>query len=803
MLLPNTTRAALLALLVVLAACAPAPSPTVPSGAAETPVAAPPSSPAAATATVAAPPQQAAPTLAAPAATASAATAPAVPPVATAGPAVLGPPTATPELPAPTISAEDGVDLGPVRTIGWGSSLLFEGAQRTAAVSPDGRLLAAPTSAGVVLAELPGLRHLRFQRIQGGVALAAFSHGGGLLALAGSTVEIRRVDDWSLVGSFLGGDALRFSPDDQLLAAVSHEPADSNERAERWTTAIVRLDGSEVVTLSGERGPVFSADSRLFATEADGLVRVYRSADGTLLGQIEGSTPAFSQDSTLALLSPDGTEVQLWPQTALEEGGEGVQTRSLPTGVQPQANTDGRALVFADNGQTLRAAVRQDSTGGFLVKQRSWRVADGQELRSEECFFCEIAYSRNGVFTIRHQHPNGLGPSVVSILRAANGQELSSHDTFLERELAYSPDKTLGVADLDLALQDGDVPFEVQLPGFSGIAYTPDAQTLIGVGADLTLWDVTSGALRGWFRPRESVWEGAPIPPMRWRIDGAVVSAEWSHIRPYPYWVAQAWNAQTGQPLWKIQTPDEGSSFLQGWAYASTGASAVVYDDRMEIRPSPGVTHTVQLSAPPRGLVFSLDGALLAFADDQGAVHVLRTVDGAQVSAGQSVPNPHGLSFSPDGALLAGFNAQGAVAFLRTADGSALSSIAAGDPQAGQLIGDNGMIIDGGGVRSVVFSQDNSLAGVLRNDHNVQIWRTDRREQLLTLPQAPVSLLTFTADSQITIVSDSDGATLYRMPDGVVLRRISGAVDGSTIGPRRRLLGLLRDGLAEQWGIAR
>ncbi|HEU4323097.1 MAG TPA: hypothetical protein VFS21_08080 [Roseiflexaceae bacterium] len=799
-MLLHITRAALLALLVALVGCAPtpAPNPTAPSGNAETPVVVPATNPAAATAVALLPSQQSAPTAAASAAATAAL------PVATVGPATLGAPTATPELPAPTISAEDGVDLGLVRTIGWGSSLMSEGAQRTAAVSPDGRLLAAPTSAGVVLAALPALSHLRFHRVQGGVSQVAFSHGGGLLALAGPTVEIRRVEDWSLIGSFLGGDVLRFSPSDQLLAAVSYEPADSNERPERWTTAIMRLDGSEVVTLSGERAPVFSADSRLFATEANGLVRVYRSADGVQLRQIEGSTPAFSQDNTLlALLSPDGTAVQLWPQTALEDGGEGQPARALPTGVQPQATAEGRALVFADGGQTLRAAVKQDANDGYLVKQRSWRVADGQQLRDEECRFCEISFSRNGVFAIRDQYPNGLGAIVVSILRAADGQELSSHDTFGEHELTYSPDKALGVADLDLALQDGDVPFVVELPGFDEIAYTPDAQTLIGVGADLTLWDVTSGALWAWFRPREYVWEGGPVPPMRWRIEGAVVSAEWFPTRPYPYWVAEAWNAQTGQPLWKIRTPDEGASFLQGWAYASSGASALVYDDRMEIRPSPGVTHTVQLSAPPRGLVFSPDGALLAFADDGGGVRVLRTVDGSPVSTGQSVSKPEGLSFSPDGTLLGAFDAQGTVALMRTADGSKLYDIAAGDPQAGQLIGDNGMIINGGGVRGVIFSPDNTLAGILRNDHTVRIWQIERNQQLLTLPQAPISRLTFTADSQIAIVSDSDGVTLYRLRDGVVLRRISGSVDGSSIGPRRRLLGLLRDGLVEQWGITR
>ncbi|GAB4108892.1 MAG: hypothetical protein OHK0022_61130 [Roseiflexaceae bacterium] len=104
-------------------------------------------------------------------------------------------------------------------------------------------------------------------------------------------------------------------------------------------------------------------------------------------------------------------------------------------------------------------------------------------------------------------------------------------------------------------------------------------------------------------------------------------------------------------------------------------------------------------------------------------------------------------------------------------------------------------------MRDLVFSPDNTLAGAVRNDHTVRIWRIGQPVALLNLAQAPVSRLTFTADSQLAIISDSDGAALYRLRDSALLRRISGSVDGSTIGPRRRLLGLLRDGLMEQWGI--
>jgi hypothetical protein len=43
--------------------------------------------------------------------------------------------------------------------------------------------------------------------------------------------------------------------------------------------------------------------------------------------------------------------------------------------------------------------------------------------------------------------------------------------------------------------------------------------------------------------------------------------------------------------------------------------------------------------------------------------------------------------------------------------------------------------------------------------------------------------------------------TFYRLSDGKLLHKLDVVAQGIAIGPRRRLLAILRDGQAELWGV--
>jgi hypothetical protein len=140
--------------------------------------------------------------------------------------------------------------------------------------------------------------------------------------------------------------------------------------------------------------------------------------------------------------------------------------------------------------------------------------------------------------------------------------------------------------------------------------------------------------------------------------------------------------------------------------------------------------------------------------------------------------------FSPDGTLLAVGDEAGAVRLLQVSDQ--------------QL---TGTLQVGAKVTSLTFSPDGSLLAVQREDGLVQIWHLGDAASLTTLAGAADDRLVITADNQLIITGGQGGVTFYRLHDGQLLYHLDGAVDDLAIGPRRRLLALLRGGQVQLWGV--
>lgn len=767
----SRTLLAALLVLALLAGCRPsAPAP------------APPASPAA---THSAPVPTRAPASAAPAATlvTTSVPAPSLAPspaaaLPTEGPATLGEPSPTPALPEPTISAQDGNDLALLRTIGWGASA-------TADVSPDHTLLAVATSAGVALIGLPELRHLRLYRIPGGASALRFSPGGGLLAVvAVSATELRRVADGSLVAS-IQGQAPLFSPDGQTLVTQQIVPGETNEAIQAPLTLLWRADGQPVTHLPDERPLAYSPDGTLLATQHDLRVVVRRSADGTSLRELEGVGAAFSPDGKwLALSSPDGADVQLWPAADLEH----ATKADLHLASEVDHGEGERDLAFSADSQTLTAAIgrNEPGTGLSMGALRVWRLADGTISMRRECQVCSQRLSRYGTFTIETDFPNGIGPVVTDIKRTADGQVLSSSDGYNPRELRYSADKTIGVADLDLALQEDGVPVAVELPGFTTFGYTPDAQTLVGAGPDLTLWDVTTGALRVWLRPRETMWEGGPFPPTRYRLLGRVVVAEWENLQPSSSILARAWDTQTGVELWRATTPENiGGGQVLAWAVSADGAIVLAHGSQARLFPRAGPPQVIAMTSTVSAVAFSPDGATLAMGDKSGMVQIMASPSAKNISSlhlGHPIVD---LTFSPDGKRLVATDGQSDLTLLPSLDGEGRANIQ--NQQA--LLG-------------VTFSPDGTLLGLHEQSRSSVVRHAGSGPEPVGVQGGfAAGALTFSYDNQLLLVAEQSGLAVYRLSDGALLRRLDGPAQLSAIGPRRRLIGLLRDGLVEQWGV--
>jgi hypothetical protein len=105
-----------------------------------------------------------------------------------------------------------------LRSIGYGRAI-------QAAVAPDATLLAVATSAGLAWLELPTLRHLRFDAVEGGVDQVAFSPDGQTVIINWAVdsndarSELRRVADGAVVTTLEGQAKPIFWPDGQVSSS--------------------------------------------------------------------------------------------------------------------------------------------------------------------------------------------------------------------------------------------------------------------------------------------------------------------------------------------------------------------------------------------------------------------------------------------------------------------------------------------------------------------------------------------------------------------------------------------------------
>lgn len=424
-----------------------------------------------------------------------------------------------------------------------------------------------------------------------------------------------------------------------------------------------------------------------------------------------------------------------------------------------------RRVAFSADGQTLLV------TRATELELQRRRVADGSLEGVEPASFGpypSTIVSPSGDLQANLAIPDSVPIPRVTITRVADGAIVYADDDTLT--MSFSPDSATAalvtfageVRLVDLA--SGAATAALALPAYWGVGFSPDAQTLVTTGRSVWLWDVVASTVRELPGAMGSAVDQDTLggrQRVRSSADGDVLTVEGE----YDYFEASlirgsAWRVAGDKltPAWQSAAGGSGIMNISTYVGAISPASDVTaYTDdgtSLGIYRAGQLLRSLRIAAGVGALAFSPDGALLAIGDRAGQVQLVAVADGAESQLGQAEGEVFGLVFSPDGALLG----------VRRAD-------------------DTIEVFQLGEAGPVARVQD----APAQEDHAKN---AAGRDQFL-----------FTADGELLIAWDFETVRFYRLSDGRLLHTLPEGAQGLAIGPRRRLLALLRDQRVELWGI--
>jgi WD40 repeat protein/serine/threonine protein kinase len=335
------------------------------------------------------------------------------------------------------------------------------------AFSPNGETLAAASGERVVLRNIVSGTVTSLSGHTHNVFSVAFSPDGKLLATGSQdeTIRLWDVNRGAEVAQAKVGDigAVRFSPDGKFLAAVGarypQKAAIVELRSVPDLTLHIDLAGCDR-TVTGE--PVyyhvaFSPDGRdLLTGGADGAVRIWDVADGTLRRQF----PGHIRQVTALALAPDG---HVLATAGEDENVKGViklwnaETGEPPT-VLARDDQEVKMLAFSPNGRLL-------VSGGDDRIIRVWDV-NTHELKN----------------TVR-----GHADTILTAAFSPSGTMLATG----------SYDETYKLWDVQIRQQS--LQLRANQKRVNCVAVSPDGRLIASGGEDRTvkLWHADSGALSG------------------------------------------------------------------------------------------------------------------------------------------------------------------------------------------------------------------------------------------------------------------------------------------------------------------
>jgi WD40 repeat protein len=526
----------------------------------------------------------------------------------------------------------------------------FEGKAHFAsavALSPNGKLIAAGGSGGVVLWDAASGKELFEQRGHTHEVLVAFALGGKVLVSVGkhdgnvccwevaSGKELRRwhgPEEWHARGI----SSLAISPDGKVLA-TGHTKV-----TRLWDAATGRqlrfLDGHGAAGQEGSRALTFSPDGKtLLSAEFDGTLRLWDVTTGRQKKQYDGcewyQPVAFSPDGRhIVSGGPDGIVRLLRADTGAEVVPlPGHRARVYWATITP----DGQTLITGGKDQTVRlwkSATGQERkrlevknypgprAGVLAPDGRTLAVADGRLVRfldlasGDEVLklvaggeVSSLSLSRDG-----SRLAAGDSEGTARVWRTASGEEsltVRAHDR-QPVAVALAADGTL-LATVARGLRlwgavDGKSRWEVRpKPGknFLCVAFSPDAALLAAGDTEggIHLFDPGTGKPLWQAESRRGLVRSLCFSP-----DGRLLASAHGPENEHAWQGAYCgqglvvWDATSGAPLRTFGEDDSftGATFTpdgRGLVSASVDTTAVVWSLLPRGKAAPSATERKQL----------------------------------------------------------------------------------------------------------------------------------------------------------------------------------------------------------------
>ncbi len=522
------------------------------------------------------------------------------------------------------------------------SPLSHKSAVLSVAFSPDGKLLATGTQAGVVRIwqAKTGQELQKWPAHQENATTVRFSPDGRYLATGSWDKTVKVWDVEKVLQGEVNEPLLRqehtmrvwsvtFSPDGQRLASAGGREAHEKGEVKVWDMKT----GQEALTLSSFTWAVrcvqFSPDGRRLATASAGLVQLWDAQTGR--EQLTCRDPQGNLQEVV--FSPDGRrlaavggnidmhadrEIKVWDA---QTGQEVFSLRGHVGGL--------RSVAFSPDGRRL-------ASGGLDQTVKLWDAATGQEvltLRGHlDNVFC-VAFSADG-----HQLASGSGDNTLRIwdasplerepgpeyltLRGHTGAvtDVAFHPTDGRSLVSAGTDGTVRVWDFWSGKELGTLhgpPFTTR----QRVAYSPDGRRLAVVSgiqdATTRIWDTTSAKETCSFRGHT-----APDLCVAFSPDGRHVASAGFDF------VVRVWEATTGKEVQALKDHDWP---IVGVAFSPDGRHLASGSADSTVRVWDWTTGQELPVLEPRhagrvaDVAFSRDGKVLASASWDRAVKVWDT----------------------------------------------------------------------------------------------------------------------------------------------------------------------------------
>lgn len=674
-----------------------------------------------------------------------------------------------------------------------------EGRVTSMVFASDGELLASRSNGSTI----------RIWRVRDGAYLNSFSGFGELRAFqrtdAGThTLVLTNEHAYSANGKHLldlDGEDAALSPNGTTIASVSRDGSITLRGVDPTTPERTIGQATERTNQDQPAQIVFAPDgSLLAATQPDGLVRVWRAADGTLIQTLPVSRTqqlSFTPDSRSIITSPfsEGAARGALQQWRVADGGlaheiviqaqhiyglrwssdsttlttspqfegerttnAGEQTWQLNAGTM-HSPTDPKAQSSIEGLDGVNDATLVQNANGLHV----WRSVDGAPIPEGDVILAGVLSPDQTLIATTTR-------DTIELWRSVDGaklQTLTDPNIALVSDQTFSPDGHLIAASFSPVedenqryvgwwrVADGSLVHKVLIgddkPIVQSLAFAPDSKTLVVEGkARVVIWNVE----------RE-----APVRVVCSNMIGSKAENKSSakHVAFSP----------DGQTL--AIGSDDGTMYL-----CSTG-------DGKLIRTLPNKTD--QLNS----IAFAPDGQTLATAQDH-SVRLWRVADGTLLRELPTYYDVAWATFAPDSATLTAYTRYSTWWRWRIADGVQLDAralFAASDTGASVVYGgtvdrlpiwrrsDGNLARLLTGVSDVVneVTQNSELVAALDGTDAIHVWRSADGTPVQTIRLAkhdrPIQQINLTPDGSMIVVVSSDGGNIYRVRDGALLHTLA------------------------------